>query len=120
MPWCIGMNVIKLKALDEGAVQDCRAHRVESLVPADDSAIARSFHLKDSLRCCAAPWQLCAYQSTCDAIEDEMLCICSYLAWHVVQLDGGHEIADSTCRSTWGTGWCLIPGVKHGEEFGQH
>ena len=56
MPWRIGMDVVKLKALDEGTVQDRRAHGIESLVPAYDGAIPRPFHLKDSIRRCAAPW----------------------------------------------------------------
>ena len=114
------MNVVKLKALDEGAVQGCRAHGIESLIPAYNRAIARPFHFKSSVRCCAAPWQLCTYQSARYAIEDEMLCICSHLLWHVVKFNGGHKVADSASWSTWCAGWGLIASIKHGEDLWQY
>lgn len=87
MPWRIGMNIVKLKALDEGAVQDSGVYGTESSIPAYDCAIARPFHLKNGFRCCAVPWQLCTDQSARYAIEDEILCISYDLLWHVGQFD---------------------------------
>ena len=46
-----------------------------------------------------------------------MLCICSHLLWHVVQLNGGHEIADSAGWLAWCAGWRLVAGVKHDERI---
>ena len=48
-----------------------------------------------------------------------MLCMCSHLLWHVVQLDGGHKVADPAGRSAWCAGWRLVAGVKHDEDFWQ-